>query len=166
MVGRRFLGVGGWERGGRASLLEDPQHVADAQGHLAQYLDENPVAVEEWTLKHKLNHDPRITKLGYFLRRSSLDEPPQFLNVLRGERSCVGLRPVEPGELQRYGMSAVIYQSLRPGVTRKWQVSGRSNVAYGKRVVLGVPYPEKMTWRGDIVILFKTLTPVAARTGR
>ncbi|MFG6531390.1 MULTISPECIES: sugar transferase [unclassified Sulfitobacter] len=95
-----------------------------------------------------------------------MDEPPQFLNMLRGEMSFVGPRPVESGELRRYGMSAVIYQSLRPGVTSKWQVSGRSNVAYGKRVVLGVPYPKKMTRRGDIVILSKTLTPVAALTGR
>ncbi|MFG6617741.1 MULTISPECIES: sugar transferase [unclassified Sulfitobacter] len=140
--------------------------VADAQEHLAQYLDENPVAAEEWALKHKLDHDPRITKLGRFLRRSSLDELPQIFNVLRGEMSFVGPRPVEREELRRYGLSAGIYKSLRPGITGKWQVSGRSNVAYDKRVALDVAYAKKMSWLGDIVILFKTLTTVAVRSGR
>ncbi|KZY52974.1 hypothetical protein A3734_17300 [Sulfitobacter sp. HI0054] len=93
--------------------------VADAQEHLAQYLDENPVAAEEWALKHKLFHDPRITKPGRFLRRSSLDELPQILNVLCGEMSFVGPRPVEPEETRRYGLSAGIYKSLRPGITEK-----------------------------------------------
>ncbi|MFG6621452.1 sugar transferase [Sulfitobacter sp. 1A05707] len=95
-----------------------------------------------------------------------MGELPQILNVLCGEISFVGPRPVEPEELRRYGLSAVIYKSLRPGITGKWQVSGRSNVAYDKRVALDVAYAKKMTWRGDIVISFNTLTTVAVRTGR
>ena len=128
-------------KGGRAfRCCKIRTMAADAQEHLAHYLDENPAAAKEWVLEHKLDHDPRIIKLGRFLRWSSLDELPQILNVLRGEMSFVGPRPVEPEELRRYGLSAGIYKSLRPGITGKRRVSGRSNVVYDKRVASDVAY--------------------------
>ena len=140
--------------------------VADAEGCLAQYLAENAEAAQEWEIMHKLEHDPRITRMGRFLRMSSLDELPQLLNVLRGEMSFVGPRPVEPEELRRYGLNAEVYKRLRPGITGLWQVSGRNNVAYDKRVALDMKYAQNMTWWGDIHILFKTLLVVTRFTGR
>lgn len=140
--------------------------VCDAQGLLAQHLAENPEAAKEWKLKHKLEHDPRTTRLGRFLRMSSLDELPQLLNVLRGEMSFVGPRPVVLEELDRYGTRAGIYKRLRPGITGPWQVSGRNSVSYDDRVALDVLYAQNITWRSDVLILFKTAATVARLTGR
>jgi len=140
--------------------------VPDAQGCLAQHLAENAEAAEEWEITQKLEHDPRTTRLGRFLRMSSLDELPQLFNVLRGEMSFVGPRPVEPEELGRYGLSAGVYKRLRPGITGLWQVSGRNDLAYDQRVALDVKYAKELNWRGDILIIFRTLSVVAGLTGR
>lgn len=140
--------------------------VRDAQGLLAQHLAENPAAAKEWTLKHKLEHDPRTTRFGRFLRMSSLDELPQLINVLRGEMSFVGPRPVMREELDRYGASAGTYKRLRPGITGLWQVSGRNCISYDDRVALDVDYAQNVTWRSDLLILFKTAITVVRLTGR
>jgi exopolysaccharide production protein ExoY len=124
---------------------------------LEQHLASDPAAAEEWVRTQKLRHDPRITKLGTFLRRSSLDELPQLLNVLRGEMSCVGPRPVVRAELARYGQDAQTYLSARPGLTGLWQVSGRSSTGYAERISLDVQYVRHWSIGGDIRILFRTL---------
>ena len=167
MGGAPFFGHSRVGRGGREfRCWKIRTMVPDAQGCLAQHLAENAEAAEEWEITQKLEHDPRTTRLGRFLRMSSLDELPQPFNVLCGEMSFVGPRPVVPEELGRYGLSAGLYKRLRPGITGLWQVSGRNDVAYDQRVALDVKYAKELNWRGDILIIFKTLSMVAGLTGR
>jgi exopolysaccharide production protein ExoY len=109
--------------------------------------------------------DTRVTRLGRFLRSTSLDEIPQFWNVLVGHMSLVGPRPVVPGEVQRYGRYTSVYESVRPGVTGPWQCGGRSDVSYDERVRLDVDYVQNWTLWTDIVILLKTIPAVLRRHG-
>jgi exopolysaccharide production protein ExoY len=127
------------------------------QAHFAGH----PEALREWVATQKLRQDPRVTWLGQLLRRSSLDELPQLLNVLRGEMSCVGPRPIVAAELERYGPEIETYLSARPGMTGAWQVGGRSRLDYAQRVALDTHYVRTWTFMGDLVILLKTI-PVAA----
>ncbi|MDY6957345.1 MAG: sugar transferase, partial [Pseudomonadota bacterium] len=113
----------------------------------------------------KLKEDPRITRIGGFLRKYSLDELPQFWNVLRGDMSLVGPRPIIAEELSRYGQHASVYLASRPGVTGFWQVSGRSDVEYDERVRMDREYHHKQSLLTDIGILFKTVTVVIQRRG-
>ena len=137
----------------------------DAERMLADLLERDPAARAEWQREQKLQRDPRITPIGHFLRRTSLDELPQLFNVLRGEMSLVGPRPITVGELTRYGRVRWHYLSVRPGMTGLWQVSGRNNTSYDERVALDRRYVEERSMWMDLRILVKTVKVVVARDG-
>ncbi len=139
--------------------------ATDAQARLEQLLANDPEARKEWELDHKLKNDPRITPIGQFLRKSSLDELPQLINVLRGEMSLVGPRPVVQAEALRYGRRFQDYCSVRPGITGLWQVSGRNDVGYRRRVAFDVVYARSKSLPFDMVILMKTVPAVLMRKG-
>jgi exopolysaccharide production protein ExoY len=134
--------------------------VANGDEVLERHLAANPAAADEWRRSRKLADDPRVTRFGWFLRKTSLDELPQLLNILRGEMSCVGPRPIVAEELERYGIHAHEYLRARPGVTGSWQVSGRSNVSYGDRVKLDTEYVRKWSFGSDLIILARTVPAV------
>lgn len=137
----------------------------DADRMLQELLKSDPRARAEWERDQKLVNDPRITPMGHILRKTSLDELPQLFNVLRGEMSLVGPRPVTVGELVRYGNSRWHYLSVQPGMTGLWQVSGRNNTTYDERVALDRRYVEARSLGLDISILFKTVKVVLTNDG-
>jgi len=137
----------------------------DADRMLKDLLESDPQARAEWDRDQKLGNDPRITPVGHFLRKTSLDELPQLFNVLRGEMSLVGPRPITTGELTRYGAARWHYLSVQPGMTGLWQVSGRNNTTYDERVALDRRYVEARSFRLDLSILFRTIKVVVARDG-
>ncbi|MEN3347367.1 MAG: exopolysaccharide production protein ExoY [Bradyrhizobium sp.] len=139
--------------------------LRDSEQVLAELLAADPHARAEWERDQKLANDPRITGIGHFLRRSSLDELPQLINVLRGEMSLVGPRPITVGELTRYGKVRWHYLSVRPGITGLWQVSGRNDTSYEERVALDRRYVEQRSLRLDLSILVKTVRVVLLREG-
>lgn len=130
--------------------------VEDSAEALERHLRDNPEAAREWEATQKLRQDPRLIPFGRALRKSSLDELPQLINVLRGDMSCVGPRPVVAEELERYGLKASDYLKARPGLTGLWQVSGRSKIGYGDRVALDSSYVCNWSFWQDIVILMRT----------
>lgn len=132
---------------------------------LADILSSDSAAREEWQRDQKLTNDPRITPIGRFLRRTSLDELPQLFNVIRGEMNLVGPRPITLGELGRYGKVRWHYLSVKPGMTGLWQVSGRNNTTYEERVALDKLYVERQSWWFDIQILIKTVGVILLREG-
>ena len=137
----------------------------DAEARLADLLSSDPEARAEWARDHKLKNDPRITYVGRFLRKSSLDELPQLINVLRGEMSIVGPRPIVEAEAHRYGRYFGHYCRVRPGITGLWQVSGRNNTTYRRRVAYDIVYSRsRSTWM-DIRILMMTIPSVALARG-
>jgi len=141
--------------------------VPDAQQKLDTLLAQDPAANAQWMRERKLDDDPRITRLGDFLRKSSLDELPQLLNVVRGEMSLVGPRPVPRDELdQNYGQSRWVYLKMRPGVTGLWQVSGRNDVSYDERVQMDVDYYKSASLGLDLGIIARTGMAVLNRTGK
>lgn len=140
--------------------------VIDASERLAEMLRSHPEAAAQWARDQKIDNDPRITRLGGFLRKTSLDELPQLWNVIRGDMSLVGPRPIVPGEIKRYGKWAPRYESLKPGLTGPWQVSGRNDVTYDERVMMDVRYARRHSLPGDLSILFATATAVLRRTGK
>jgi Undecaprenyl-phosphate galactose phosphotransferase WbaP len=129
----------------------------DADRILSRLLSESPDLQEEFRNDFKLRNDPRITRLGRFLRRSSLDELPQFLNVLRGDMSLVGPRPIVRQELPRYGDQMEEVLAVRPGLTGLWQVSGRNNLSYDERVALDLRYARHRSFWMDLTIIIKTV---------
>ena len=129
----------------------------DADRVLGVLLAQSPDLAEEFRNDYKLKNDPRITPLGKFLRRSSLDELPQFFNVLRGEMSVVGPRPIVRDELERYGDRMDEVLAVRPGLTGLWQVSGRNNLSYGKRVRLDLHYVRHRNFWMDLRIILRTI---------
>jgi Undecaprenyl-phosphate galactose phosphotransferase WbaP len=138
----------------------------DADERLQGILDADPKARQEWEEYRKLKDDPRITPIGQFLRRTSLDELPQILNILKGEMSMVGPRPVTQEEIEKYYKdSAELCFSVLPGITGLWQVSGRSNTSFGYRISLDSWYVRNWNLWLDIVILFKTVHVVYRREG-
>jgi Undecaprenyl-phosphate galactose phosphotransferase WbaP len=139
--------------------------VPNAELVLRELLTSNPSLREEWDRDHKLRDDPRVTRLGRFLRSTSLDELPQILNVLRGEMSLVGPRPVTREELLRYGRNMLLYMMVKPGITGLWQVSGRSNTDYRRRVAIDVCYVRNQSALLDLWILLKTTRVVLGRHG-
>ena len=139
--------------------------VVDADARLEAYLAANPAMREEWELRRKLTNDPRVNRLGVFLRKTSLDELPQFWNVLRGDMALVGPRPVPEPELAYYGLYLADYTSVRPGLTGAWQVSGRSETTYAERVALDVRYVRNFTFWGDLKIVLRTVHCVVAMVG-
>lgn len=141
--------------------------IIGADRCLNEYLSLHPAAAEEWQRDQKLDFDPRITGIGRMLRQSSLDELPQLINVLRGEMSLVGPRPVTATELQqRYGLQAESYVSVRPGITGLWQVSGRNRLSYDERVTLDARYVRTQSLGGDLAILFRTVSVMLSGDGK
>lgn len=159
--GHERIGFGGR----RFRCLKFRSMVADSDAVLARHLAENPTARREWEDSHKLRHDPRVTPLGRFLRETSLDELPQLINVIRGEMSLVGPRPIVSSEVPRYASNINAYYSVRPGVTGLWQVSGRSDLGYARRVSLDSQYVSEWSIWGDVRILMKTVWVVFTRSG-
>lgn len=152
--------------GGRTfSCLKFRTMVPDANRILDQLLESDPVARSEWNREFKLKDDPRVTSIGKFLRQTSLDELPQIWNVLKGDMSLVGPRPVMAEELQRYGEDRSYYLQSRPGITGLWQISGRNDVDYGARVTLDVWYVRNWSLWYDLAILMKTVPVVLGRKG-
>jgi len=137
--------------------------VPDAEQRLALYLDENPAARIEWETTQKLRHDPRITAFGAYLRKYSIDELPQLLNVLAGDMSLVGPRPMMPDQ-QRY-YPATAYFGMRPGLTGLWQISDRNNCSFAERAVHDALYARSMSFATDLWILLRTPAVVFRGTG-
>ncbi len=139
--------------------------VHDADARLARHLEADPFAAAEWAREHKLRNDPRVTRFGRFLRRTSLDELPQIWNVLRGDMSLVGPRPVTIVELKRYGTMGRYYLECRPGLTGLWQVFGRGSVCYEERIELDRRYVETMSLGRDLGLIVRTVPVILRRTG-
>jgi Undecaprenyl-phosphate galactose phosphotransferase WbaP len=137
----------------------------DSAQVLEDYLAANPEARAEWRLTHKLRKDPRVTPVGAFLRRMSLDEMPQFWNVLQGTMSLVGPRPIVAAEVEKYGEYFADYCRVKPGLTGLWQVSGRNEVSYEERVQLDRRYVRTWSLSGDAKILARTLSSVVNQDG-
>lgn len=137
----------------------------DAEARLNELLIKDEAALREWTETQKLRNDPRITAVGQFLRKSSLDELPQFWNVLRGDMSLVGPRPIVPDETVRYGKYIAFYYAVKPGITGLWQVNGRNDTSYRRRVAYDVVYARKGTLVDNVKILALTVPSVLMSKG-
>lgn len=132
---------------------------------LSKYLSANPAERVEWEATRKLKNDPRITPFGAVMRKSSLDEVPQLINVVFGQMSLVGPRPIVPAEAEHYGHHFADYKKVRPGLTGLWQISGRSDTSYNERVKLDVTYVTNHSLKGDLIIMAKTLPVVLGARG-
>ncbi|WP_217808647.1 sugar transferase [Derxia lacustris] len=139
--------------------------VPDAERVLQELLARDPAAREEWARDQKLMNDPRITRIGQFLRKTSLDELPQLVNVIVGDMALVGPRPVTAQELHRYGRARFHYLSVTPGITGLWQVSGRNNTTYEERVELDKHYVENCGVWFDLKILLRTAVVLVTGDG-
>jgi lipopolysaccharide/colanic/teichoic acid biosynthesis glycosyltransferase len=139
--------------------------AVDAETRLADLLASDPQARAEWEADHKLRHDPRVTRLGAFLRKSSLDELPQLINVLSGEMSLVGPRPIVEAEIPKYGRRFRQYCAVKPGITGLWQVMGRNDTTYRTRVALDCVYARRRSAWLDLKVLFCTIPAVLSRRG-
>lgn len=139
--------------------------VPNADAVLTRLLATDPAARREWETGFKLRNDPRVTRFGAVLRRTSLDELPQIWNVFKGDMSLVGPRPVVEEELDHYGAEVMVYLSVRPGITGLWQIGGRSDARYEKRVVLDRSYVRNWSIASDISILWRTVKVVLSRVG-
>lgn len=139
--------------------------VLNADQILQQYLDESPQLKAEWLATHKLKDDPRVTRVGAILRKLSLDELPQFWNIIIGDMSLIGPRPIVDAEIERYGRCFELYIQARPGLTGLWQVSGRSDTSYKQRIELDEYYLLNRSFKLDIQILIKTVYVVLGRKG-
>lgn len=137
----------------------------NADKKLKEYLDNNEDAKNEFEKTHKLQKDPRITTLGNFLRKTSLDELPQMINILKGEMSFVGPRPVISEEVEEYGVNKDKFLSVTPGLTGYWQVNGRSNTTYEERMLMELYYVENCSLWLDTKIFFKTFITVFKKEG-
>lgn len=139
--------------------------AVDADARLEKILREDPVARAQWDAKQKLDNDPRVTRLGAFLRKTSLDELPQFWNVLKGDMAIVGPRPIVRDEAYHYGEFIADYVSVQPGITGAWQVNGRSLTTYAERVAMDVDYIRNASFLRDLQIIVKTALVVAQGNG-
>ena len=137
----------------------------NAEQLLDSFLQSNPNLRAEWEQNFKLRNDPRVTRIGRFLRKTSLDELPQLWNVLRGEMSLIGPRPIVDAEVDRYGTVYEMYRRIRPGISGVWQVSGRSDTDYSGRVKLDAYYVRNWSVWLDIVILARTVRSVVLGRG-
>lgn len=153
--------------GRRFGCMKFRTMVPAADELLAQHLATNPAAAKDWDTRRKLTNDPRVTPIGAVLRATSLDELPQLVNVLVGDMSLVGPRPVVAEELHRhYGVvGKAAYLAARPGITGLWQVSGRSDTSYRERVALDIRYATDWSLLLDVQILLRTIPAVLARRG-
>jgi lipopolysaccharide/colanic/teichoic acid biosynthesis glycosyltransferase len=141
--------------------------IPDADRLLSEMMAESADLRQEFSENFKLKQDPRITKIGKFLRTTNLDEFPQFINVLKGEMSVVGPRPLVPQELERYGTQIDRVLTIRPGITGLWQVSGRNDIPYAQRIRIDVSYVKRRNFWLDLRIVLKTvlLTVVSKNNG-
>jgi Undecaprenyl-phosphate galactose phosphotransferase WbaP len=139
-------------------------HV-DAERVLEQYFRKNPRSRAEWERSQKLRDDPRITRTGRFLRKTSLDELPQLWNVLRGEMSLTGPRPIVDAEVSKYGTVFELYRRIRPGMSGLWQISGRSSISYTERVAIDSHYVRNWSFWLDLIILARTVKTVVLGSG-
>jgi exopolysaccharide production protein ExoY len=146
--------------GKRFSCLKFRTMAIDSPERLRRYLEENPAAAAEWVATRKLRNDPRVTAIGALLRKSSLDELPQLFNVLKGDMSIVGPRPITEEELGRYSEAVNAYYACRPGITGLWQVSGRSTTTFRRRVVLDSYYAHHWSMVLDAKIIMATIPAV------
>lgn len=139
--------------------------VKDSDLVLQDYLQNNPQAQKEWAANFKLTDDPRVTRLGRILRKTSLDELPQIFNVLKGEMSLVGPRPIVPAEIKKYGKYIREYYMVRPGITGVWQTNGRSDTTYQERVAMDTWYVRNWSIWLDLKCLAKTVSAVIKKKG-
>jgi exopolysaccharide production protein ExoY len=139
--------------------------VVNADEVLQRHLAANPAAAREWKEKQKLTVDPRLTRIGNVLRKSSLDELPQLFNILKGEMSLVGPRPIVMSEIPRYGDCILFYLRARPGLTGLWQVSGRNRLDYSRKVALDREYVENWCFWRDLIIIMRTFRAVVSAHG-
>jgi len=139
--------------------------VRNADQRLKEILESDPAARLEWEKTQKLTNDPRITPLGHFIRKTSIDELPQLINILRGEMSLVGPRPIVENEIDKYGEYFRDYCAVRPGLTGLWQVEGRSDTSYEERVQLDVKYARTRNFVGDLLIMLRTVPAVLFSRG-
>ena len=139
--------------------------VEDGDEVLRRHLRSSPAATMEWTETRKLKRDPRVTDLGVILRKSSIDELPQLINVLRGDMSLVGPRPIVSEEAGMYGEELQAYLRSRPGLTGAWQISGRNDQSYARRVSMDRQYVEHWSFWGDVVIIIKTVPVLLTARG-
>ena len=139
--------------------------VPDAKERLEEILATNPDLKKEWDETQKLIDDPRVTKLGRFIRKTSIDELPQLINVLRGDMSLIGPRPIVANEVEKYGDAFKYYSSVKPGITGLWQIKGRSDTSYPERVALDVEYAQTFSFLGDIKICLITVPVLLGRKG-
>jgi lipopolysaccharide/colanic/teichoic acid biosynthesis glycosyltransferase len=151
--------------GEKFKCLKFRSMVIDSDQRLQALLARDPIARREWEKDHKLKNDPRITWLGRFLRTSSIDELPQLFNVMRGEMSLIGPRPIVDAEIPRYGRWFKHYCSVRPGISGLWQVSGRNNVSYRRRVALDRLYVSRRSFSFNMWIMLRTVPAVLLRDG-
>lgn len=139
--------------------------VQNADQVLQGYLDASPELKAEWLATHKLKNDPRISRFGSWLRKTSLDEIPQIWNILIGDMSIIGPRPIVDAEVEKYGSCFELYKQVRPGLTGLWQVSGRNDISYKSRVKLDEYYILNRSFKLDLEILWKTVSVVVGRKG-
>jgi lipopolysaccharide/colanic/teichoic acid biosynthesis glycosyltransferase len=139
--------------------------VVNSAEVLEQHLAHSPEAQQEWARDQKLRNDPRVTPIGRFLRRSSLDEVPQIFNVLLGQMSMVGPRPIVESEVIRYRQYIADYMSVKPGITGLWQISGRNNTTYRRRVALDTAYARSRNLALDLAIMARTVPAVLSGSG-
>ena len=139
--------------------------VIDADKQLEKILAENPEMRAEWEKDRKFSDDPRVTKIGKILRKTSIDEIPQFFNVLMGEMSFIGPRPVTTPELEKYGDKSDFILSVQPGLSGMWQISGRSDTGYEERITLDSYYIRNWSMWLDLWIIIKTIYVVVKGKG-
>jgi len=152
-------------RGGKHfPILKLRTMVRDADAVLEDYLVSDPEMRREWDEKQKLINDPRVTRVGALLRSTSLDELPQLWNVMTGDMSLIGPRPMMPEQLPMYGNPAE-YFALRPGITGLWQISARNENSFGFRNEVDAAYNRQMSLGSDVRIIFKTVGVMLRRTG-
>ncbi len=137
----------------------------DADKKLKEYLANNDEARKEFEENQKLKNDPRITKIGDFLRKTSIDELPQLINVLKGEMSLIGPRPIVDGEIEKYGTNKDKFLSVKPGLTGYWAANGRNNITYSERIKMELYYVDNMSFGLDLKIFFKTIVSVIKKEG-
>lgn len=147
------------------TLFKFRSMAEDSEKRLADFLSKHPELEEEWAATHKLKDDPRVTRVGRFLRRTSLDELPQFWNILKGDMSLIGPRPIVDEEVPKYRGGFLLYTRVRPGLTGLWQVSGRSDTSYPRRVELDTRYIREWTLGMDLRIIWKTVGVVLRANG-
>lgn len=153
------------ENGKTFELYKFRSMCINADEKLKEYLIQNTDIKNEFEQNHKLQHDPRITKLGLFLRKTSIDELPQMINILKGDMSFVGPRPVVDEEIVKYGDNKAKFLSVKPGLTGYWQVNGRSNTTYEDRMNMELYYADNYSLWLDVKIFLKTFIAVFKKEG-